>query len=191
MSSALQRTSFYLAGGTALALHLGHRLSRDFDWFAPEIGEAEKLLTMLRTAGVDFSVLSMDFETCYIIINDVQVSFLGFDYPLLQSKVTYSEFRVELASLDDIAAMKLAAIAARGSRKDFYDLHFLFTTHKPLADSLKCYQKKFESRDIGHVIRSLVYFENAESEPELIMIKPLPWDTLKKDMEQWVKKLKI
>jgi len=191
LSSALQCTDFYLAGGTALALHAGHRMSQDFDWFAPEIGEPEKLLTMLRTAGIDCSVLSTDVETCYITINDVQVSFLGFDYPLLQPKVSYPEFRVELASLDDIAAMKLAAIAARGSRKDFFDLYVLFTTHKPLADSLQCYQNKFESRDIGHVIRSLVYFENAEAEPELLMIKPLSWDKLKNDMVRWVKELTI
>jgi predicted nucleotidyltransferase component of viral defense system len=191
LSSALLRTDFYLAGGTALALHLGHRMSQDFDWFAPKIAEPEKLLTTLRAAGLDFSVLSTDIETCYITINDVQVSFLGFDYPLLQPRVSYPEFQIELASLDDIAAMKLAAIASRGSRRDFIDLHVLFTVHKSLADSLQCYQKKYASRDIGHVIRSLVYFENAEAEPELLMIKPFSWDGLKRDMEHWVRELKI
>ena len=87
--------------------------------------------------------------------------------------------------------MKLAAIASRGARKDFVDLYFLFKSHRPLEDCLNLYQKKFESRDIGHVIRSLVYFENAELEPEVMMTKPFSWDNLKKDMEQWVKGLKL
>ena len=191
LSSVLKETDFYLAGGTALALHLGHRKSQDFDWFIPRIGEIEKLLTVLRSCGIEFTVMSIDIETCYIMIENVQVSFLGYDYPLLQPTTVFPEYGFSLASLDDIAAMKLAAIASRGARKDFVDLYFLFKSHRSLEDCLNLYQKKFESRDIGHVIRSLVYFENAELEPEVMMTKPFSWDDLKRDMEQWVKELKI
>jgi hypothetical protein len=189
LSRVLNDTGFYLAGETALALHLGHRKSQDFDWFIPRIGEIEKLLTVLRSCGIEFAVMSIDIETCYIMIENVQVSFLGYDYPLLQPTTLFPEYGFSLASLDDIAAMKLAAIASRGSRKDFVDLYFLFKFYRPLEDCLNLYQKKFESRDIGHVIRSLVYFENAELEPDVFMVKPFSWEDIKRDMEQWIKKL--
>jgi predicted nucleotidyltransferase component of viral defense system len=191
LSRVLKDTDFYLAGGTALALHLGHRMSQDFDWFIPRMGETEKLLTLLSSHGIEFTVMAIDIETCYVMIENIQVSFLRYDYPLLQPPILFPEYGVPLASLDDISAMKLAAIASRGARKDFVDLYFLFQTYRPLEDCLNLYQKKFESRDIGHVIRSLVYFENAELEPEVMMTKPLSWDKLKKDMEQWVKGLKL
>lgn len=190
-SSVLGKTDFYLAGGTALALQIGHRMSKDFDWFIPRLGEIETLLTMLQAARMEFVVTSTNLETCYLLIDNVQVSFFGYDYPLLQPKVLCPEYNVHLASLDDIASMKLSAVAARGSRKDFIDLYFLFKNHRPLEEYLKLYQNKFKTRDIGYIIRSLVYFENAELEPEVQMIKPVSWSDLKTDMERWVKELKL
>ena len=96
-----------------------------------------------------------------------------------------------LAGLDDIAAMKLAAVASRGSRKDFVDLYFLFKLHRPLKDCLSLYKEKYRIRDIGYVMRSLVYFDNAEAEPEMQMIAPFSWDALKFDMERWVKEIML
>jgi hypothetical protein len=191
LSGVLKNTDFYLAGGTALALQTGHRMSQDFDWFIPHLGEIESFLRMLQTAGIEYVVTSTDRETCYLLVDNVQVSFLGYDYPLLQAKVLSVEYGMYLAGPDDIAAMKLAAVASRGSRKDFVDLYFLFKNHHPLKDCLRLYQEKYKIRDIGHVIRSLVYFDNAEAEPEVMMLKPLSWDKLKRDMEQQVRELKI
>ena len=190
-SSVLGKTDFYLAGGTALALQIGHRMSKDFDWFIPRLGEIETLLTMLQTAEIEFVVTSTNLETCYLLIDTVQVSFFGYDYPLLQPNVLCPEYNVYLASLDDIASMKLSAVAARGLRKDFIDLYFLFKNHRPLEEYLKRYQNKFKTRDIGYIIRSLVYFENAELEPEVQMIKSVSWSDLKTDMERWVKELSL
>ena len=85
--------------------------------------------------------------------------------------------------------MKLSAIALRGSQKDFVDLHYLITHIRPLEDYLQFYMKKYKNRDMGHVVRSLVYFADAEGEPALKMIKPLIWQDLKSDFEKWVKDL--
>ena len=189
--SVLKNTDFYLAGGTALALQIGHRMSQDFDWFISHLGEVESLLRMLQAAGIECLVTSTDKETCYLIVDNVQVSFLGYDYPLLQKKVLYADYGMYLAGLDDIAAMKLAAVASRGSRKDFVDLYFLFKLHRPLKDCLSLYKEKYRIRDIGYVMRSLVYFENAEAEPEMQMITPFSWDALKSDMERWVKEIML
>ncbi|NLD39514.1 MAG: hypothetical protein GX654_21895 [Desulfatiglans sp.] len=88
--------------------------------------------------------------------------------------------------------MKLSAIASRGSRssrKDFVDLYYLINKFKPLEAYLKLYIKKYKNRDIWHVIRSLAYFKDAESEPEINIIEPFDWVKMKADFEDWIKML--
>ena len=187
--NALTGSDFYLAGGTALSLQVGHRYSVDLDWFAPRLGEPETLFQRLKSFGIDFKVLSISFETVYLTIYGVQTSFIGYDYPMLQQKATLPEFEIQMAGTDDIACMKLSAIASRGSQKDFVDLHYLIKHFHSLEDYLQLYMKKYENRDIGHVVRSLVYFVDAEAEPEIRMIKPVIWQDLKTDFEKWVKDL--
>jgi hypothetical protein len=187
LSEMLRNTDFYLAGGTALALHIGHRVSVDLDWFVPFLGNPENLLNKLKSYINDFNVTSISTETAYLIINNVQVSFIGYNYPLLESKVIFEDYGICLASLDDIACMKLSAIAGRGAKKDFIDLYFLINYYKSLQTYLDLYRQKFSTRDIGHVIRSLIYFEDAELEPDIHMLKSFSWSGLKKDFEYWVK----
>ena len=88
-----------------------------------------------------------------------------------------------MANLDDIACMRLSAIASRGSRKDFVDIYYLIKNLRSLEEYLKLYMDKFKNRDIGHVVRSLVYFDDAEIEPDIRMIKPLSWKKLKLDIK--------
>jgi hypothetical protein len=147
------------------------------------------LLTFYEFINIAFEIQSVSPETVYVTVNSVVVSFMGYDYPLIQPKVFWPDYGIHLAGLDDIACMKLSAIALRGSRKDFVDLHYLITLVRPLEDYLELYRKKYKNRDIGHVIRSLVYFADAEGEPPLKMIKPVVWKKLESDFEQWVKDL--
>jgi hypothetical protein len=186
---ALAHTDFYLAGGTAAALQIGHRSSMHLDWFIDKLGDPEILFRRLKSYNIAFEIQSVSPETVYLTVNTVEASFMGYDYPLIQPKVFWPDHGIHLAGLDDIACMKLSAIALRGSRKDFVDLHYLITHVRPLEDYLQLYIKKFKNRDIGHVVRSLVYFADAEGEPALKMIKPVIWQDLKSDFEQWVKDL--
>jgi len=187
LAKALTDTDFYLAGGTGLALQIGHRPSVDFDWFISTLGEPENLLKRLNRFGIDYRVQSVGVETVYLDIETVQVSFIGYNYPLLQP-VIISHENIKLASTDDIACMKLSAIASRGSRKDFIDLYFMIKTFHSLEEYLRLYMTKFRNRDIGHVLRSLVYFQDAETEPEVVTAKPFDWVKMKADFENWVKK---
>ena len=189
LGKALAHSDFYLAGGTAAALQLGHRSSMDLDWFIEKLGDPEILFRMLTSCNIDFEIQSVSTETVYLTINTIEASFMGYNYPLIQPKIFWPEHGIHLAGLDDIACMKLSAIALRGSRKDFVDLHYLIRHARPLKDYLQLYGKKYKNRDIGHVVRSLVYFADAESEPPLKMIKPLNWQHLKADFEKWVKDL--
>lgn len=189
MSDILGDTDLYMGGGTALALQLGHRPSVDFDWFTPKLGDPERLLRRLRSASIPFEVLSIDVETLYLFVGGVQMSFIGYDYPLLGPPVFWKDVGLHLANVKDIACMKLSAIASRGSKKDFVDLHCLISLFDTLDAYVQLYTEKFKSRDIGHVVRSLVYFDDAEAEPELKTIKPLSWDRIKSDFEAWVREL--
>lgn len=191
LAKAIVNTDFYLAGGTALALQIGHRPSLDFDWFIRKLGEPEILFSRLKSFNIDFQIQSVSLETVYLSIESVQMSFIGYDYPMLEPKVLWPEYGIHLAAMTDIACMKLSAIASRGSRKDFVDMHFLIKHFFSIEDCLRFYTKKYENRDIGHVVRSLVYFADAETEPDIRMVKPLSWEDLKLDFEKWVKDLKL
>lgn len=189
LGNALKETDYYLAGGTGLSLHLGHRLSIDLDWFTPELNNPESLFRRLRAGNISFTVTSIAPETVYIVLHNVQVSFIGYDYPLIDPRVYWPEYGCYLASIADIACMKLASLASRGSRKDFVDLHRLLSDFYSLETLLRLYKEKYKNRDIGHVVRSLVYFQDAEAEPPLRMVKSVDWNKLKRDFERWVKEI--
>ena len=188
LATALKETDFYLAGGTALALQIGHRPSIDFDWFITALGEPEMLLRRLNVCEISFTVQSLATETVYLDIDTVQVSFMGYDYPLLQSP-SVCRYGAKLAHIDDIACMKLSALGSRGSRKDFVDLHYMINRFRSLKEYLNLYQRKYENRDMGHILRSLIYFEDAEAEPDILTVQPFDWQGMKHDFEKWVRLL--
>ncbi|OQX09685.1 MAG: hypothetical protein BWK76_21890 [Desulfobulbaceae bacterium A2] len=189
LAGALSESGMYLAGGTALALYCGHRLSVDFDWFTEHLGNPETLLQRLRDTGLHYTLLSQGRETIYLEIDAVQVSCIGYAYPLLEPAHAFPELSLSMASLDDILCMKLSAVTNRGARKDFVDLHHAVTHLRPLSHYLHAYTQKFNNRDIGHVIRSLVYFADADTEPDVVMTDPISWSTIKHDFETWVREL--
>ncbi|MCD6306939.1 MAG: nucleotidyl transferase AbiEii/AbiGii toxin family protein [Deltaproteobacteria bacterium] len=186
LGKALEGTDYYLAGGTALAIHLGHRRSIDFDWFIRKQGDPETLFRLLKTSGIDYVVQSIGIETVYLTIATVQNSFIGYDYPMLRDTVLLPDAGIQMAAIEDIACMKLSAVASRGSRKDFFDLHHVISHRYPMEACLRLYGEKYQNRDIGHVIRSLVYFEDAEREPKVRMVQPVSWEDVKTDFERWV-----
>jgi hypothetical protein len=85
--------------------------------------------------------------------------------------------------------MKLSAIAQRGSRKDFYDVHALLSQHRPLLELLKLYQQKFHLSDICPVLYGLAYFDIAEKEPEPLLLQDIQWKQVKKDVSRWLKEV--
>jgi len=113
---------FYLAGGTAVAFHLGHRISVDLDFFGPESFDAEKLAECLADLGC-FRVESFAPDTLLGSFEDVRISFFRYRYPLADEPVTVLGTLV--VGLGDLAAMKIEAIGQRGSRRDFIDLYFI------------------------------------------------------------------
>lgn len=186
----LTETGFRLAGGTALALLLGHRRSVDFDWFCDrEIGDTMRLVGDLRDRGLDLQVGQVSRGTVHGTVGGVRVSLFEFRYPALAPPIEWQDQGIALLSLDDIACMKLSAIAQRGSRKDFVDLYALLDHHRPLPEMLRLYRRKFDIEEIGHLLYSLTYFADAERERMPEMLWAVDWPTVRTTIETRVKTL--
>jgi hypothetical protein len=186
----ISEVGFYLGGGTALALNLGHRRSVDFDWFTGDrIADPLRLAQHLRDAQVDFSTGQIARGTLHGTIAGVRLSFLEYRYPLLQSTIPWPRYYISLASLDDLACMKLSAIVQRGAKKDFVDVFALVKEHKSLPELLNLYRRKYETDDIAHLLYALVYFDDADRERMPKLLWPLDWRTIKQQIRDWVHEL--
>lgn len=179
---------FYLAGGTAIALHLGHRRSVDLDWFLERrIPDPLRLSEEIRDGGIPFVTGQVSRGTLYGTVYGVRVSFLEFRYRMLDPLVAWRDFGCRLAGLRDLACMKLSAIAQRGSKKDFVDLFALGRNGFSLPDMLEWYRVKFGVEDIGHVRYALAYFDDADVERMPRMIWKVDWKEIKRTVTAWVR----
>lgn len=171
---------FYLAGGTGLALHLGHRRSRDFDFFSAREFSPQDLLSVIRVAG-EIQVLQEAAGTLTVRIASIPTSFFHYDYPLLLP-LHGSPWDIHLADPADIATMKLWAIAGRGSRKDFVDLHAYVRAREGLEGVFERFRQKYRGITVDpyHLTRSLSYFDDAEAEPMPDMLHAVSWDEIKR-----------
>lgn len=183
---------FYLAGGTALAIHLGHRRSRDFDWFTLQsIPDPFRLAEDIRKADIPFTTTHVERGTLYGDISGIRVSFIEYSYPLLESCAVRPLYNCRLAAPADIACMKLSAVTQRGSKKDFVDIYALASKIIPLDQMLKHYQKKFSVQDFGHVLFALTYFDDADRERMPFMLWTVNWKAIKETLTQLVRALAV
>jgi predicted nucleotidyltransferase component of viral defense system len=180
LSQISEVQSFYLAGGTALALHLGHRESVDFDFFRQTDFIPQRLLNCLPTPP-PLSVLQEERNTLTVMLHNVKISFFAYPHALIRPSLS-GPCGFEVADVPDIAAMKLAAIAGRGSRKDFVDVYFISQQCLPLREVFQLLPVKFPAHqyDLYHILRSLTYFADAEAEPIPRMLKPVAWEEIKR-----------
>lgn len=177
----------YLAGGTALALHLGHRYSFDLDFFTSSSFNPQTIENRLKKIGFTREQLAPD--TLLGIIDSTRFSLFLYSYPLISPPLRFRG--INIASIKDIAAMKLLAIADRGTKRDFFDLYFILQIFS-LKQVLGFYNKKFnQPNNHYHLLRSLTYFAEAENNPPLKEIKSAPWPQIKTFFEQLVKSQKI
>ncbi len=184
------RAGFYLAGGTAIAIRLGHRRSIDLDWFTSGvIADPMRLAGEIRQVLPNFEVTDTAKGTLHGQAEAVKLSFLEYRYPLLGDPSEWDEYGGRLAALEDLACMKLSAIAGRGAKKDFIDLYALGASHFTLDEMLTLYQRKFAVRDVGHVVMSLSYFDDAEAEDMPEMLWDADWVGIKRTIEDRVREL--
>jgi hypothetical protein len=179
---------FYLGGGTALCLRLAHRLSDDLDLFRSDAFDPDELLRELAAAGVAAEEPRSKPNSLLIDVDGVRTSFRHFPYPLLAAPD--ESLALPVASLQDLAAMKLESVASRGARKDFTDLYFILKSGRvSLNDTLQSFRLKFgvAKPDLLHRLKALTYFEDAETEPEPRLLRNIGWDEIKTFFENEVR----
>ncbi len=156
---------FVLAGGTALALRLGHRLSEDLDFFTTNKFSTDRLFREIKNLRLSPAVLQEEQGTLDMVANGVKLSFLHYPYPFAEKQSVLSG--VPIAGVVDIAAMKVIAISQRGAKKDFCDLYFVLRDI-PFAKIATNMVARFSAERINpiHIGKSLVFFNDAEADPE-------------------------
>jgi hypothetical protein len=179
--------SFYLAGGTGLALEFGHRASVDLDLFTDDSFEPHSIRDRLRDAP-GLRTIQMAPDSLDVELHRVKISFLRYPYSRLFPTRRYMD--LEVADARDIACMKLDAVASRGSRRDFIDLYFL-AQHYPLPDLWALFAAKYASvsPNLVHLAKALTYFSDAELEPMPHMLAHVEWNGVKAFFEREVPKV--
>ena len=179
---------FYLAGGTALAIHLGHRYSEDFDFFTEQKFVPENLLGNLQQFG-NCQEVTQSPGTLFLQSESIRCSFILYKYPLLDKPVSYS-WGFGLASVREIGAMKIMAIGGRGRRRDFVDLYFI--AHQLGIEKVwQDFQTKYAGSGYEpyHFMSALTYFQDAELDNMPKMISKLDWKEVKEFFETEIKKI--
>lgn len=182
---------FYLVGGTALALQIGHRTSVDIDLFSDFSFDTRQILENL-SADFGFTMFFSASNTLKGSINGVQVDILSHRYPYVSPPLILDS--IAMLSTEDIIAMKLNAISISGQRvKDFIDIYYLLKSYS-VSDMIRFYKTKYASFNEVNVLKSLVWFEDIDLSdwPVLLKNPELKWPEIMKkirrDMQKYLRK---
>jgi predicted nucleotidyltransferase component of viral defense system len=170
------KNNFALAGGTSLALQMGHRKSIDFDLFCPQpfdVKELEIILTSQSNFSFDFT--GNNSRMLFGSINNIKCDFIHEPARLLEPFHTIEG--VSFFSVKDIAAMKLHTICGRGKKKDFFDVYALLQTYSR-ETLIEWFTQKYDDKQLFFLWRSILYFEDAENDPDIDGYPPFTksWD---------------
>ena len=178
---------FYLAGGTALALQIGHRDSIDFDFFCLDSFDTTSLFSKIEQQFFGHNIVRLQDELniLEIVVDDViRLSFMTYKYQFIEPVISTDFF--DLASIVDIGCMKLSAITSRTAYKDYVDLYFILNevSLQTLIDSLRV---KLPTLDPSLALKSLVYFDDITPEEILYKINPVDIEVIKSFLIEQVK----
>jgi predicted nucleotidyltransferase component of viral defense system len=170
--------NFFLAGGTALALQIGHRISLDLDLFTQASFTENEMLSNLE----ERYQFQMDFQAKNTLkgsIREVKVDLIAHNYPLVKPLIEPDGIR--MAAVEDIAAMKLNAIIGNGTRlKDFIDIAYL-SSSLTVSQMIDAYEKKYATRNPAMVIKALDYHKDINlNEPVEMLAGKYKWEDTKK-----------
>lgn len=189
----LSKEGFYLAGGTALALQIGHRTSVDFDFYVQKHFDAKELAGEIENIFKDGARVTLrEKDTVFVNISRVDCSFFWYQYPLVEK--TENVMGIQVASCRDIAAMKLIAISHRPVKRDYIDIYYLLEKFS-LKDMFSFVSKKYPNFDQYFAFRALTYFEDiGEREKKRsirVLDKDYSWEKAKKKIFEEVQKSQL
>ncbi len=180
---------FYLSGGTALSLQLGHRESEDLDFFTEQDFDPRNIQVELEKIG-KLSDIELDQNTLNGYLDTVKVQFLRYPYPLIDPVVNIGG--IKLSSVIDIACTKLQTIGMRGSKKDFVDMFILLQKY-PLTELITKLKEKYQQTqyNLPHILKSLVYFVDAEDQAMPRLHQKITWNQVKEKMIEVIKEINL
>ena len=176
----LRKTDWYLAGGTALAIQVGHRRSVDLDFFIkhPRFDNID-LLDRISSSGNLEIELNKD-NTVFAKLFEAKISFIA--YPFFVPRQSFMHYgTVKILSPIDVAVMKVVVISQRGRKRDFFDMYWCAKNLESLEETIKRLPSQYPSvaHDYHHILKAMVYFEDAESDPEPEIFFKADWDEVK------------
>ena len=182
IADVVNSEGFYMAGGTGLALQVGHRISEDLDFFKDISFDPNLLLSQLKVRASAIEDVSITRDTLLCLIEGAKCSFFSYDVPLLFPEIDYMNLKI--ADWRDIIAEKVKTISQRGSKKDFYDIYFAISANRlSMKETVDLFKRRFGHTNLNfyHVLRSLTFFEDAENEPDPQLTKDhyFQWEELK------------
>lgn len=177
-------TDFVLVGGTNLSLRLGHRLSIDLDLFSNKVFEPQEICNAIFEVFPQTIIVSQSKTMLFLFIEGIKVDIVFI--PQLYIQPVEEIEGIRLASIPDIIAMKLNAIARRGVKKDFWDIAELLNFYS-VAEMIEFFKVKYTNNDIFSILRSMMYFEDAEIQKDPDPLKKVTWSAVKKKVRNAVK----
>lgn len=176
----LNKSEWYLAGGTALALQAGNRKSLDLDFFSEKRDFNEKKLLANFIGNENWKTTVEEKNTIYGELFKAKVSFIAYPF-FIPKQEPISHGSVRIINPVDIAVMKITAISQRGRKRDFFDLYWCAQNLEPLRNTIQRLKIQYPSvaHDYHHILKSLVYFEDAESDPMPEIYFKASWRTVK------------
>ena len=189
---SLKKSKFYLAGGTALALQLGHRTSIDLDFYSFKKFPIEQIIHILTTNLPKIKIIGAAEGTIFGKFKKTEFSLFYYPYKLLKTPIPFK--KTLLASIEDIAAMKVAAVIQRGTKRDFIDIYYLLEKY-PLKKLISLTLKKYPGYQEQLILRALIYFKEAEKKankrPIKIFDKSFSWKKAEKEIFEKVRKYQL
>jgi len=183
------KNDWYLAGGTALALQVGHRISVDLDFFTLQKDFNEQKIAENLSVFGDWETTFIDKGTVYGKINGAKISLIS--YPFFRPSENFFKIgSVSILSPKDIGAMKIIAISQRGKKRDFFDLYWICNNIQSLSRNIKTMQKCYlVKQNDGHILKSLTYFDDAEQDSDPVLNFKVSWKEVKEFFRKEVKLL--
>lgn len=174
------QSNWYLAGGTALALQSGHRKSYDLDFFTKNKFFDEKKVEKILNDEGEWITNSISKGTIYGVFSKTKISLISYTHFKPAEKMQKLG-TVSLLSPSDIAVMKIIAISQRGKKRDFFDLYWISQNIESLHNSiLKVHKQYSVNQNLTHILKSLVYFADAETDPDPEIYFKANWKEVKK-----------
>ena len=186
----LEENGWYLAGGTALALQCGNRTSYDLDFFTTEKSFDSKKLLINLIDNKDWLTDIASDGTVYGELFKAKISFIA--YPFFIPKENFIKHGIlKVARPIDIAVMKIIAVSQRGKKRDFFDLYWCVKNVASFKDIILRLKEQYPSvaHDYHHILKSLVYFNDAESDPDTIIFFDIKWSAVKKFFQTEIPKI--